>query len=250
VSGGPLYDTIGAGYAVGRHEDPRIAAAIWEALGDARTVLNVGAGTGNYEPRDREVTAVEPSAVMRAQRPADAAPCLDAVAEALPFDDNTFDAATAILSDHHWRDNAAGLRELARVARRVVLLQFDNALPNRFWLVRDHLPEFAERCRMGPVLAARAALLSDDARMVPVPVPWDCADAFFHAHWRRPEAYLDPEVRAATSVWALVGAEAEQRAVCALARDLDSGAWHERNGELLDLDAFDLGCRVVVAETP
>ena len=141
------YDAIGGSYTGTRAEDPRIAAAIHAALGDARTVLNVGAGAGAYEPRDREVTAVEPSAVMRAQRPPGAAPCVDARAEALPFPDGAFDAAMAVLSDHHWTDRAAGLRELRRVARRAVVFQWDPAYRDAFWLVRDHLPDFAAGMR-------------------------------------------------------------------------------------------------------
>ncbi len=245
---GELYDAIGAGYAAGRRTEPRIAAAIWAALGDAETVVNVGAGTGSYEPPDRDVVAVEPSAVMRAQRPPGAARCVAASAEALPFDDNRFDAAMAVLSDHHWRDNAAGMRELRRVARRVVLFQWDNSRLDDFWLVRDYLPEFVGYGR-GPSLQERAALLAPDAVLTPVPIPWDCVDAFFHAYWRRPEGYLREDVRRVTSVWSMLGAEVEARAVGALAADLASGVWRERNAELLALDAADLGARLVVAET-
>jgi SAM-dependent methyltransferase len=246
---GALYDAIGGRYATGRRTDPRIAAAIWAALGDAETVLNVGAGTGSYEPPDRDVTAVEPSAVMRAQRPPGAAPCVDATAEDLPFADDAFDVAMAVLSDHHWRDNAAGLRELRRVGRRVVLFQWENALADTFWLVRDYVPEFLDDARRGPSLAQRATLLAPDARLQPVPIPWDCVDGFFHAHWRRPEAYLREEVRAVTSVWSQVGRAVEERAVAALGADLASGAWHDRHGDLLALEASDQGARIVVAET-
>jgi SAM-dependent methyltransferase len=186
---------------------------------------------------------------MRAQRPPGAARCVAASAEALPFDDNSFDAAMAVLSDHHWRDNAAGLRELRRVARRVVLFQFDNTRLDQFWLVRDYLPEFVAYGRRGPSLAERGALLARDARIEPVPIPWDCVDAFFHAHWRRPEAYLREDVRRVTSVWSILGAQVEARAVAALRADLASGAWAARNAELLGLEAADLGARLVVAET-
>jgi SAM-dependent methyltransferase len=242
---GPLYDTIGRTYPVTRRTEPRIAAQIWAALGDARTVLNVGAGTGSYEPPDRDVTAVEPSAVMRAQRPPDAAPCLDASAEQLPFADGAFDAAMAVLSDHHWADPVAGLRELRRVARRVVVFQFDTAGPDRFWLTRDYLPEFAGLKAEVPPLAERARAIG--ARMEPVPIPWDCADGFFHAFWRRPEAYLLPEVRRGTSVWAMVGPDAEHRAITNLRADLHSGYWPERNAELLAWDTAELGARLLVA---
>jgi SAM-dependent methyltransferase len=242
---GERYDQIGAAYARERRTDPRIAAWIWAALGDARTVLNVGGGTGSYEPPDRDVLAVEPSAVMRAQRPPNAAPCLDAVAEALPFADRSFDAAMAILSDHHWRDPIAGLRELRRVARRVVVFQWDNALLSRFWLVRDYLPEIAGLATARPSLAERAAAIGAESE--PVPIPWDCIDGFFHAYWRRPEAYLEQRVRRGTSVWTRVGTEVEARAVSALAADLRSGGWHRRNAELLALEEAELGARLLVA---
>src|SRR5918912_1125523 len=176
-----LYDNIGAGYSVTRRTEPRIAAQVWAALGDAQTVLNVGAGTGSYEPPDREVTAVEPSAVMRAQRPPGAAPCVDGRAEALPFADDAFDAAMAVLSDHHWSDVPAGWRELRRVARRVVVFQWDNVGVERFWLVRDYLPEFIDYAK-GITLRERAALIG--GRLEPVPIPWDCVDGFFPAPWR------------------------------------------------------------------
>src|SRR5688500_18199136 len=144
MPGAQLYDTIGATYTATRRTEPRIAARVWAALGDARTVLNVGAGTGSYEPSERDVLAVEPSAVMRAHRPADAAPCLAATADSLPFEDGSFDAAMAFSTVHHWHDPIAGLREMRRVARRVVVFTFDGSDPYRFWLTRDYLPEFED----------------------------------------------------------------------------------------------------------
>ena len=239
-----LYDTIGRGDPATRRTDPRIAARIWEALGDARTVLNVGAGTGSYEPHDRDVTAVEPSAVMRAQRPADAAPCLDAAADDLPFAGQSFDAAMAVLSDHHWPDPIAGLREMQRVARHVVVFQFDITGPGQFWLTRDYLPEFAQLTSGGPALAERARAIG--ARMEPVPIPWDCADGFFHAYWRRPEEYLRPHVRRGTSAWARIGRAAEQRAVSNLRADLSSGRWADRNHDIISLDTAELGARLLL----
>jgi SAM-dependent methyltransferase len=240
-----LYDRIGRSYVATRQEDPRIAAAIHAALGDARTVLNVGAGAGAYEPRDRDVTAVEPSAVMRAQRPADAAPCIDARAEALPFADGEFDAAMAILSDHHWSDRLAGLRELRRVARRAVVFQWDPAYAGAFWLARDHLPSFA-RGLDGTFEAARAALGA--TRELVVPIPHDCRDGFLMAFWRRPEAYLDPDVRANISVFALLPPAEVDAMVDALRADLESGAWRDRNADLLTEDEHDFGYRLLVAE--
>ena len=244
---GQLYDTIGATYTVTRRTEPRIAARIWEALGDARTVLNVGAGTGSYEPPDRDVLAVEPSALMRAQRPANAAPCVAGTAEHLPFDDQSFDAAMAVCTVHHWQDPITGLREMRRVARRVVVFLFDTSDPGQFWLTRDYLPEFAG-LRGCQVLASQADLAGAiGARTEPVPVPWDCADGFFEAYWRRPEAYLDADVRRGISVWDAVGRDAEERAVHALRDDLASGRWAERNGDLLALDEADLGARLLIA---
>ena len=244
----PLYDTIGAGYPATRRTDPRIAAKIWGALGDARTVVNVGAGTGSYEPTGRDVTAVEPSALMRAQRPADAAPCVAASAEHLPFADRSFDAAMAVSTVHHWSDPLAGLRELRRVARRVVVFTFDGTDAGwcrRFWLTRDYLPEVADLLIGKPPLAELAESIG--AETEPVLIPWDCADGFFEAYWRRPEAYLDERVRRGISVWTTVGPAAERRAVRNLRADLESGRWAELNRDLLDLDAAELGLRLLVA---
>ncbi|MGC2373094.1 MAG: class I SAM-dependent methyltransferase [Solirubrobacteraceae bacterium] len=243
-----LYEQIGTDYTHARRTEPRIAQRIFCALGDAETVLNVGAGTGSYEPPDRDVLAVEPSPVMRAQRPPGAARCIDASAEALPFPDQSFDAAMAVLSDHHWSDPIAGLLEMRRVARRVVVFQWDDAESERFWLVRDYLRSECHALRVGaPTLRERAAAIG--ARMEPVAIPWDVVDGFFHAYWRRPHAYLQEPVRRGSSVWARVGRTTERRAVVALARDLDSGAWEQRNAELLDLDSIDLGARLLITET-
>src|SRR3954469_9020302 len=172
MSGGQLYDTIGASYTVTRRTEPRIAAQIWAALGDARTVLNVGAGTGSYEPPDRHVLAVEPSALMRSQRPVASAPCLAGAAESLPFDDQSFDAAMAVCTVHHWQDPVAGLREMRRVARRVVVFLFDTSDPGRFWLTRDYLPEFAalRACRVLASLTELADAI--EGRLERVLVPW------------------------------------------------------------------------------
>jgi SAM-dependent methyltransferase len=247
MSSGQLYDTIGATYTVTRRTEPRIAARVWAALGDARTVLNVGAGAGSYEPPGRDVTAVEPSAVMRAQRPAGAATCVAAAAESLPFADQSFDAAMAFSTIHHWQDPIAGLREMRRVARRVVVFTHDSSAAGwhrRFWLTRDYLPEVAEFLVGRPSLTEQAGAIG--ARIEPVFIPWDCADGFFEAYWRRPEAYLDEQVRRGVSVWAKVGPEVEQRAVRSLRADLASGQWAERNSDLVALDAAELGLRLLV----
>jgi SAM-dependent methyltransferase len=248
MSSGQLYDTIGSSYTVTRRTEPRIAARVWAALGDAQTVLNVGAGPGSYEPCDRVVIAAEPSALMRAQRPADAAPCVAAAAESLPFEDQSFDAAMAFSTIHHWQDPIAGLREMRRVARRVVVFTFDasdSAWRRQFWLTRDYLPEVADHLVGWPPLTELASSIG--ARSEPVPIPWDCADGFFEAFWRRPEAYLDESIRRGISIWTKVGPDAEQRVVRSLRADLASGRWAERNRDLLGLDAAELGLRLLIA---
>ncbi len=246
MSRAQLYDTIGATYTATRRTEPRIAAQVWAALGSARTVLNVGAGTGSYEPPDRDVTAVEPSTVMRAQRPANAAVCVAATAASLPFEDKRFDAAMAFATVHHWPDPIAGIHEMQRVARRVVVFTCDTndrAWRNRFWLTRDYLPEVAA----SPIGLATELASASGARVEPVLIPWDCVDGFFEAYWRRPEAYLDENVRRGISVWARVGTDAEQRAVRSLHDDLASGRWAERNSDLLGLETADLGLRLLIA---
>lgn len=240
------YDAIGRTYATTRGTDPRIAARIWTALGDARTVVNVGAGTGSYEPPDRDVTAVEPSAVMRAQRPPGAAPCVAGSAEALPFADDSFDAAMAVLTLHHWSDWRRGLRELRRVARdRAVLFTWDPGYRDALWL-SEYLPVAPETTRGFASLAEQAEALEADVEVVPI--PWDCRDGFFSAFWRRPEAYLDANVRAGISVFHKI-AEREGLAagLARLRADLDSGAWARRHADLLARDELDLGYRLLSA---
>jgi SAM-dependent methyltransferase len=247
MTGGALYDRLGVTYTATRREDPRLAAAIHAALGDAVTVVNVGAGTGSYEPRDRRVVAIEPSRVMIAQRPRDAAPAIVARAEDLPLADDSVDAAMAVLTDHHWPDRARGLAEMRRVARRrAVVFQHDPSVAADFWLARDYLPTFLRRLR-GKRLTEMMAPLGD-VELRPVPVPHDCRDGFLGAFWRRPEAYLDPEVRAGISVFALLPEDEVSAAVDALRADLRSGAWARRNAGILDREELDLGFRVVVAE--
>lgn len=241
------YDRIGRTYTETRTEEPRIAARIWAALGDARTVVNVGAGTGSYEPRDREVTAVEPSPVMRAQRATHAAPVVDGVAEALPFADDSFDAAMGVLTLHHWSDWRAGCAELLRVARaRVVVFSWDPSYADRQWLGRDYFPSMADDDNAAfPALADQAAAL--EARVDVVPVPWDCRDGFGGAFWRRPEAYLDPVVRAGISGLAKRTDAELAEGLARLRADLDSGAWARRHADLLELDELDIGYRLLVS---
>lgn len=230
------YDQHGAGYATVRRPDPRIARQVHTALGESLTVLNVGAGTGSYEPSDRYVLAVEPSATMRSQRPAGAAPAVDATAEHLPFDDDTFDAAMATMTIHQWTDVSRGLREMRRVARGpVVVLTLDAAALDQFWLT-DYIPEVVpvERARF-PTLEQVTDLLapeSTEVRVDVVPVPRDCTDGFGEAFYARPEAFLQPEVRAFTSGLVLTDPAAVQRGLDRLQQDLASGAWDRRYGAL------------------
>jgi SAM-dependent methyltransferase len=244
-----LYDRIGRTYGAIRQADPRLAEPIWQALGDARSVVNVGAGTGSYEPPDRQVTAVEPSTVMIAQRAPGAAPAVQAVAEDLPFEDDSFDAAMAILTLHHWSDVDAGLAELVRVARRrVVVVTFDLDVGNDLWLVRDYLPEIAtSNLRSYPSMTRLLDALPA-ATVQPLLVPRDCTDRMFAALWARPEQYLDPEVRAATSTWDQIPRAASARALEQFRRDLDSRKWDERYGHLRMTPAWDVGLRLMRAD--
>jgi SAM-dependent methyltransferase len=240
------YDVIGRTYTRTRATDPRIAAAIWDPLGDARTVVNVGAGTGNYEPPDREVTAVEPSAVMIAQRAPDAAPAVQAAAEALPFEDDSFDAAMAVLTIHHWSDWRRGIDELRRVANRVVVFSWDPSFARRLWVTADYFPFVGDEETTFPSLADQAGAVRA-MRVTTVPIPWDCEDGFYGAYWRRPDAYLDPEVRAGVSVLASRSPEELAPGLERLRHDLESGAWAERHADLLEREELDLGYRLLVA---
>jgi SAM-dependent methyltransferase len=238
------YDRIGIDYANLRRPDPRIARLIDAALGDALTVLNVGAGTGNYEPTRRQVTALEPSAEMIRQRPAGAALVVQGHAEDLPFADNSFEAAMAVLTVHHWTDKAQGLREMRRVASGpLVIFTFDPD-GHEGWL-GDYLPELVELdAQIMPPLSLYGEILGA-VTITPVPVPADCSDGFLAAYWRRPEAYLDPRVRSGiSSFWKVAGVDS---AMARLASDLATGEWHQRYGHLLELDAIDAGYRLVVA---
>src|SRR6202035_923761 len=220
------YDAGGGGYAAARRTDPRIAALVHAALGPARTVLNVGAGAGSYEPGDRDVTAVEPSASMRAQRPPLLAAAIDATAEQLPFPDGSFDAAMATVTIHQWADTDQGLREMRRVSRGpVVVLTFDGDALDLLWLA-DYVPELitAERRRY-PAIEHIREVLGGTSTVTPVPVPADCVDGFTEAYFARPERFLDPAVRQSQSAWGFVEEAATERAVARLRADLESGAW-------------------------
>lgn len=247
MSGDVDYEATGADYATQRRGDPRIGAAITAALGDARTVLNVGAGAGSYEPSDRYVLAVEPSARMRAQRPADAAPAVQATAEHLPFDDDSFDAVLATFTVHQWSDTARGLAELRRVARRqVVVMTADGDALERFWLA-EYSPELiaAERRRYPPI-AAIATAIGRSAEVVDVPIPIDCVDGFTEAYYARPERLLDSRIRAAQSAWGFVDPAAVTAAVGRLRADLESGAWDARHRHLRAQPQFAGALRLIV----
>lgn len=238
------YDTIGINYSDLRRPDPRIAAEIEAALGVARTIVNVGSGTGSYEPQDRRVTAVEPSIEMIRKRPPGAAPVVQASADDLPFPNDAFEAGMAILTIHHWPDQEAGLREMRRVTRGpIVLLTFDPTA--RPWLT-DYLPELAalDETQM-PAIADYKRWLGR-VRIAPLLVPHDCTDGFLYAYWRRPRAYLDPRIRSgSSSFWAIKSVEAGLQR---LRDDLESGVWERLYADLLSLDAYDAGYRLVIAD--
>jgi len=250
VTGSALYDQIGVGYARFRRPDPRIESAINAALGGAQTVVNVGAGTGSYEPNDRKVVAVEPSAEMIRQRPPGAAPCVWGDVSSLQFDDMSFDAAMAVLTVHHWPQPQRGLRELSRVARGVVVLAFDPDIHNAFWLFRDYVPAVTKlKSNAGALPVGEIAEILDADRIEPVLVPHDCVDGFGVAYWRRPSWYLDPDARRCISSFGLLGPEDTIPGIERLRGDLDTGRWHRRHRDLLDVDAFDAGLRLVVRDS-
>jgi SAM-dependent methyltransferase len=241
------YGRIGQVYNDYRIPDPRIGRLIAEVMGDAGAVLNVGAGTGAYEPTDRDVTAVEPSASMRARRPA-AQPAIDATAEDLPFADNTFDAAMATFTVHQWSNLRAGLRELRRVTLGpVVLLTGDPALVRRFWL-SDYAPEVLDtEARRYPAMAELADALGGAVDVTSVPIPVDCTDGFNEAYYARPHRLLDPGARQACSAWSFVGQDVHEKFTAALGRDLDDGTWDRRYGHLRSQPTFEGSLALVVA---
>ena len=242
------YDQIGTSYARTRRTDPRVAAQISAALGDARRVVNIGAGTGSYEPTDREVVAVEPSLTMIAQRAPGAAPVVRAWVETLPFRHHAFDAALAIFTVHHWRDTPRGLEELARVARRQVILSYDAIVEDDFWLMDDYFPEIAALDDDNRAYTSDAiARVLDVQEVAPVLVPADCIDGFAACYWNRPEAYVDPNVQAGISGIARLDPAVRERGTERLRADLASGAWDARYGHLRALTELDVGYRVIVA---
>jgi SAM-dependent methyltransferase len=241
----PLYDMIGRNYGRYRQPDPRIHAAVARSLGDSRTIVNVGAGAGSYEPSDKRVVAVEPSMVMIRQRARDAAPAVQASAMALPFRDAAFDACLAVLTLHHWPDWQRGIRELRRVASgRVVIVTWDPA-HDGFWL-SDYFPGALQADRqIFPTLPQIGRELGA-MTVRTLPIPHDCSDGFLGAYWRRPEAYLSEGVRAAISTFSKIGNVSET--VERLRRDIHGGDWQRRNAGILELPELDLGYRILIGE--
>ena len=239
------YDQIGRGYTATRRPDPRLAAAISAALGDAGTVVNVGAGAGAYEPVAASVVAVEPSWLMIRQRSRPASRAVQAIAEALPFRAATFDAALAVLTIHHWTDWRQGIAEMKRVAKRVVLFTFDTAAVRHFWLTETYFPELVELDRKRSPSIAELVRALGDCTVDRIAVPHDCADGFLAAFWRRPEAYLDSNLRAGMSGFALLDQNVVARGIARLQSDLESGVWDRDHGHLRSLDALDAGYRLL-----
>jgi SAM-dependent methyltransferase len=245
----PVYDSIGHSYTAHRQADPRWAALIHAEMAGAGRIVNVGAGTGSYEPDSPGcVVAVEPSSVMVSQRPPGAAPVVRGSGTALPFPPNCFEAALAILTLHHWDDWRKGLSELCRVAPRRLILTIDFDVHARFWLLDEYLPDVAQYVRSRRPTVSEIADALPITRSVDLPLPTDLIDGVLGAHWSRPEAYLDPVVRANTSPLALADPDTVERAMARLQADLSSGAWHDRHRALLALPSYDLGYRLLVSE--
>jgi SAM-dependent methyltransferase len=238
------YDSIGVGYTSFRQPDPRISAQIWAAAGDAARIINVGAGTGSYEPPDRRLVAVEPSAVMVDQR-SGAHPVVRAAAEDLPFPDDSFDVALALMTVHHWTDVRRGLLELRRVAARQVVFTYDPDVHDALWVFNEYVPTALADDGQAPVDLVVEVLGA--RRVEVVETPADCADGFGSAYWRRPEAYLDPSIRANISVFARLDQRLVEAGMAQLERDLADGTWHRRHGDLMEEPSIDGGLRLVVA---
>lgn len=245
---GSLYDTVGRTYSATRRADPRVGAQISRALAGAASVVNVGAGTGSYEPA-QTIAAIEPSQTMVDQRPGGAAPAIRATAEHLPLRDNCADAALAVLTVHHWTDLAAGIAEMRRIARhQLVVLTWDaEVIGEKFWLLSEYLPEARAADAVLAVPMDRLAALLGDPVVTPVPVPHDCTDGFAAAYWRRPDAYLDPAVRAGMSLFTRSGEGVVETGLARLAADLRSGRWQSQHAELVKLAELDLGYRLITA---
>ncbi len=245
----PSYDRIGLSYSEVRRADPRFEAAIWKALGDAKSVLNIGAGAGSYEPTDRDVIAIEPSPVMIAQRPVDAVPAIQGFAESLPLEDSSVDATMGVFTMQHWGEVDRGLTEVLRVTREcVVFLTLDLDVTADMWLCHDYLPEIVEHDRQTFPSIAHLHDVLPGLQVEAVPVPADCTDGFCVALWNRPEMHLDLEVQRASSIWHLLPPSVVDTGLDRLRRDLESGEWDRRYGQLRTQAALDVGVRLVKAE--
>ncbi len=243
------YDTIGRSYSQTRRTDPRVAAHIDAALGEARSVVNVGAGTGNYEGAQFDIVAVEPSRTMIEQRPGGAAPCVQGVAEALPFANQSFDAALTVLSTHHWHDLPTGLAEMQRVAAKQVVFFFEPSCADQFWLVADYFPQIPQMpTEQRAPSEARFRELLPVRRVGTVPVPADCLDGFGGCYWNRPERYLEPDVQAGMSCFAQMETAELDQGMARLRRELADGTWDAKYGNLRIQAEVDLGYRVLVAQ--
>jgi SAM-dependent methyltransferase len=244
------YDQIGGGYTATRRPDARIAMQIHEAWGDARSLATIPPDPAAYEPCDRDVLPVEPSARMIAQRPPELAPAIRGYAESLPLDSDSVDAAMACMTLHHWADWRIGVQELRRVARkRVVIFTYDRSYAERFWLLRDYLPKLGRLdCARFPGIHEQRVATGDEVTIESVPIPYDCEDGFLAAYWRRPDAYLEGQVRAGMSAFQLPGAERLIDGLGDLADDLQTGRWEDRNPEILEAEELDLGYRLLVTE--
>ncbi|HEY1838854.1 MAG TPA: methyltransferase domain-containing protein [Mycobacterium sp.] len=242
------YDRAGRTYSATRQADPRIGTLVDGALRGMAAVANIGAGTGSYEPSNT-VVAVEPSTVMIRQRSDGAAPVVRAVAEHLPLSANAVDAALAVLTVHHWSDVDAGIAEMIRVARRrIVILTWDHNVFRQFWLLREYLPAAAEMDLRLAVPVTKLLSLLGDASVQTVPIPYDCADGFGGAYWRRPHAYLNAEVRAGISMFALMTERQLREGLSRLDADLATGGWADRHSDLIDKPQLDLGYRLIVSD--
>lgn len=244
-----VYNKIGMDYAQKRQSDPRLAALIHAQIPGLNSVLNVGAGAGSYEPENKNLIALEPSWRMIGQRPEGAAPCVCAVAEHLPFPDNSFEAGLALLTVHHWANMERGLDELQRViSKRLVIHTWDPAATEHYWLINDYIPELLE------LDAARFMKIEDliakfnTARLITVPIPDDCTDGFLGAYWARPQAYFDPVVKSGISSFQQISQSALDRGLSRLKTDLDNGLWLRRYAELAHKKKIDLGYRLIVVD--
>ncbi len=244
-----VYDEIGNGYSLTRKPDPRISQRINAALGNCASIINVGAGSGSYEPADKGVIAIEPSATMIRQRAVDSAPVVQGVAEQLPFADKSFDGALASLTIHHWEKSGPGLAEMRRVARnRIVIFTWDQEIWESFWLIREYFPCVNELDRPRAVAIRDIVAELGHCQILEVPIAHDCQDGFHGSFWRRPHAYLDADVRSGISSYALMQPVDLEEGLQRLAADLESGAWQARHSALLDLGELDLGYRLIVAQ--